>query len=178
MKTNRINVDMTPLEMIAEWRRGCTNAGPRECPAPVEPTSPAACVECTDGLIEALQKRLTEERDLIRNLVDHIVGVTGANEGSDSAELVERACAETGLVIATNAEVYVQEVLTDEDRLVFAQHRGKESDPFYAGPLIKAARSLVERYLLTEYRDNVDNPMFRLTAKGVHVRDALTENTA
>lgn len=56
---------MRPLEMIAEWRRGCSCAGPRQCPAPAEPTSPAECVPCTEGLIDAMEKALTEERFLI-----------------------------------------------------------------------------------------------------------------
>lgn len=85
---------MTPLEMIAEWRKGCTCGGPIFDQIEGNPegtTSCAQCAECTDGLIDALEKRLTEERDLISDLADHIEGVTGAREGSDSAELVDRA---------------------------------------------------------------------------------------
>lgn len=40
---------MTPLEMIAEWRKGCSNA----------PTDkPELCPECTRALIEALEAKL------------------------------------------------------------------------------------------------------------------------
>ena len=56
---------MRPLEMITEWRRGCSNAGDRQCPAPKEPTSPAECVPCTVGLIDAMEKALKAERFLI-----------------------------------------------------------------------------------------------------------------
>jgi hypothetical protein len=49
---------MTPLEMIAEWRKGCTCGGPmfdRIENNPPGTTSPAECVECTVGLIEAME---------------------------------------------------------------------------------------------------------------------------
>lgn len=58
---------MRPLEMIAEWRRGCTNAGPRAAPYVDDDDrkSPAACVECTEGLIDALEPALIyQERRL------------------------------------------------------------------------------------------------------------------
>jgi hypothetical protein len=40
---------MTPLEMITEWRQGCSCAGP---------LNPEECPACTVGLIEALETRL------------------------------------------------------------------------------------------------------------------------
>jgi hypothetical protein len=52
---------MKPLEMIAEWRKGCTCGGPvldqMEGAAPGT-HSPAECVECTVALIEALESVL------------------------------------------------------------------------------------------------------------------------
>lgn len=51
----------TPLEMIAEWRKGCTGGGPvldQIEGAPLGTHSPAECVECTEALIDALEKRL------------------------------------------------------------------------------------------------------------------------
>lgn len=46
---------MKPLEMIAEWRKGCSVAGPL-----VEPNgSPADCFECTEELVRALERRLS-----------------------------------------------------------------------------------------------------------------------
>jgi len=54
---------MTPLEMIAEWRKGCSCGGP-----PFDlgmgnaegTTSPAQCEECTVALIDALESVLRE----------------------------------------------------------------------------------------------------------------------
>ncbi len=46
---------MTIQEMIQEWRKGCTHAGPAGCP-PTE--NPAECVECTTGLIKAIENRV------------------------------------------------------------------------------------------------------------------------
>lgn len=61
---------MTPLEMIAEWRKGCTNAGPVwvRCypdagPDEADRKSPAACAECTEALIGALEKVLREPNE-------------------------------------------------------------------------------------------------------------------
>lgn len=42
---------MTPLEMIAEWRRGCGNTIGAE---------PEQCEECTKALIEAIAAKLAE----------------------------------------------------------------------------------------------------------------------
>jgi hypothetical protein len=41
---------MSPLQMIAEWRRGCSNAPEGH---------PESCHVCTAALIDALQRRLT-----------------------------------------------------------------------------------------------------------------------
>ena len=38
---------MTPLEMLAEWRRGCSCAAPEH---------PEECPECTSGLISAIER--------------------------------------------------------------------------------------------------------------------------
>lgn len=46
-----------PLEMIAEWRKGCSIAGPLLG----KDDSPAECVECTEALIEYLEKRLRQD---------------------------------------------------------------------------------------------------------------------
>lgn len=59
---------MTPLEMIAEWRKGCSCGGPMfdltEGRARGT-TSPAQCEECTVALIDAIERvereRLGEE---------------------------------------------------------------------------------------------------------------------
>ncbi len=47
---------MTPTEMIAEWRKGCsvTNSNPR---AKLEPQH---CAECTAGLISAIESALAK----------------------------------------------------------------------------------------------------------------------
>ena len=44
---------MTPLEMIAEWRRSCSNA-PKDMPQ--------LCPGCTVALIDALERVLTPVR--------------------------------------------------------------------------------------------------------------------
>lgn len=52
---------MTPLEMIAEWRKGCSCAGPeydRIMGKPEGTTSATECADCTEGLIDALEDRL------------------------------------------------------------------------------------------------------------------------
>jgi hypothetical protein len=41
---------MTPLQMIAEWRTGCTCA---------DPANPVECQPCTDALINAIERALT-----------------------------------------------------------------------------------------------------------------------
>lgn len=48
-ETRRLSCCMTPLELIAEWRKGCSNA-----PA----DQPELCPECTRRLIDALEARL------------------------------------------------------------------------------------------------------------------------
>lgn len=42
---------VTPLEIIAEWRRGCSCAT----------NSPAECVACTEGMVSALENALQAE---------------------------------------------------------------------------------------------------------------------
>ena len=53
---------MTPLEMIAEWRKGCSCAGPLHdqlyAKDEANATSPAECTECTEGLVRALEEYL------------------------------------------------------------------------------------------------------------------------
>jgi hypothetical protein len=55
--------DMLPLDMIAEWRKGCSCAGPMhdELFKPKNPTSATECEACTVGLIDALEAALKEE---------------------------------------------------------------------------------------------------------------------
>lgn len=47
-----------PLDSIAEWRKGCTIAGPMhsKCFPDGEPLSAGYCVECTEALISAIEK--------------------------------------------------------------------------------------------------------------------------
>ena len=51
--------EMTPLEMIAEWRRGCSCA-PKE--------HPEECHECTRALINALEKALKGDIEKVTTL--------------------------------------------------------------------------------------------------------------
>lgn len=63
---------MTPLEMIAEWRKGCSCGGPMFDAMEGNPrgtTSPAQCEECTVALIDAIEsaerERLGEQAEPI-----------------------------------------------------------------------------------------------------------------
>lgn len=59
-----------PLEMIAEWKKGCSIAGPQSG----EGDSPANCFECTAALIDALESVLREPS------VEMIEDVAGSQE--------------------------------------------------------------------------------------------------
>lgn len=50
---------MAPLDMIAEWKNGCTVAGPNSVHGQAEPVQ---CQECTAGLIAALEEALIAEK--------------------------------------------------------------------------------------------------------------------
>lgn len=57
---------MTPLEMIAEWKKGCTCAGPmydKMFNRPEGTTSPWECQTCTEGLISAIEEYLKKEQE-------------------------------------------------------------------------------------------------------------------
>lgn len=66
---------MTPLEMIAEWRKGCSCA-----PA----GKPEECAECTRALIDALERGLSEVGSVE---IDGATGfLTGAlNDGGNTS---------------------------------------------------------------------------------------------
>lgn len=50
---------MMPEQIIEEWEKGCTIAGP----ASADPRSrPEDCPECTRGMVDALKKSLAERR--------------------------------------------------------------------------------------------------------------------
>ena len=56
---------MNPLEMIKEWKKGCTCAGPyydKMLGNPEGTTSPWECKECTEGLINAIEEYLKKEQ--------------------------------------------------------------------------------------------------------------------
>lgn len=50
---------MIPLEMIAEWRKGCSCSMDIANDGSVTKNSPATCQVCTEALIDALESRLT-----------------------------------------------------------------------------------------------------------------------
>lgn len=56
---------MTPLQMIAEWEKGCSCAGPAHDAIfrPKNPTSPTECEPCTQGLIDALKAALPKHEE-------------------------------------------------------------------------------------------------------------------
>lgn len=60
---------MEILEMIAEWRKGRTNAGPmydKMFPKDV-PTSPCECIDCTEGLINAIEEKCRKEESSVNS---------------------------------------------------------------------------------------------------------------
>jgi hypothetical protein len=55
---------MTIREMIAEWRKGCSCAGPdhdRAFRLPEGSTSPVECADCTEALINAIEDRIARD---------------------------------------------------------------------------------------------------------------------
>jgi len=59
---------MKPLDMINEWRKGCSCAGPYfdKMMGYADGTTPASeCIECTNGLIDALEKSLQTDESLL-----------------------------------------------------------------------------------------------------------------
>lgn len=50
---------MSPLEIIEEWRRGCSDA---------DPGKPEQCAECTRGAIEAIERQLQQQQAIFRAL--------------------------------------------------------------------------------------------------------------
>lgn len=54
---------MEILDMIKEWRKGCSNAGPMydEMFPENAPTNPCECIACPEGLIDAIERKLLEE---------------------------------------------------------------------------------------------------------------------
>ncbi len=86
---------MTPLEMIAEWRKGCTVAGPlfNTIIEKDGKTSPAGCIECTEGLISALVPALQRQersRDLWRGLAIVLAGYSLAQTGIALLGMISR----------------------------------------------------------------------------------------
>ncbi len=60
---------MSPLEMIAEWEKGCSCAGPAHDAIfhPKNPTSATECEPFTQGLIDALKTALVgRDEELFR----------------------------------------------------------------------------------------------------------------
>lgn len=53
---------MTLLEMIKEWRKGCTDAA-----------NPVCCHECTNGLIDAMERKLSASDFNYPECLDRIV---------------------------------------------------------------------------------------------------------
>ena len=70
---------MTPLEMIAEWRRGCSNAYNGR---------PVECHQCTLGLIEALERKFRVE-EIDHDIADALFqGVRNVKHGLSVQEIV------------------------------------------------------------------------------------------
>lgn len=67
---------LTPLEMIEEWRKGCSCAGPSHdemMGLPPESSQPEECLDCTRALVDALERSLRQPPDrprLLRNALE------------------------------------------------------------------------------------------------------------
>lgn len=63
---------MTILEMIAEWRKGCSNTNDRQHGGKSYRVSPVNCSECTIGLIESIEARMQKHEGL--RALDELLG--------------------------------------------------------------------------------------------------------
>lgn len=107
---------MTILEMIAVWRSGCSIGGPAAYP-PSE--SPADCFECTEGLVDAIERH---ELERIKSEVEPLKIETYVAAEGDQAfarfkelageqwvhvlvEILDRAIEQQDLQIRVNAEI-------------------------------------------------------------------------
>lgn len=84
-----------PLEMIAEWRKGCSVAGP-SCG---DGSSPADCFECTEALVRCLEKVLTEPST---KMIEDVAGAQDWDYRSENEEC--RASARLIFRVMTGAE--------------------------------------------------------------------------
>ena len=69
---------MTPLEMIAEWRKGCSCS---------DIDSPEQCPECTKELIESLEWKLSKEQERSTKLASSVLAI--AEFASNSYQYLE-----------------------------------------------------------------------------------------
>lgn len=75
---------MTPLEMIAEWRRGCSCAPPEH---------PEECHDCTRALIDALDRKLAAEApkvDLPERVIDCLWQAVGLSTRHPDGDLQQK----------------------------------------------------------------------------------------
>lgn len=82
---------MTILEMIAEWRNGCTNVGHRAADDADRELGPEFCRECTSALIEAIESKVKREGEK---------DASGHDELMERLRLAHEAC---GLLKTTRA---------------------------------------------------------------------------
>ena len=84
------------LEMIAEWRKGCSNAGPaydHMMQHPEGTSSPVECTECTVGLINAIEMHANQSKYTVNinpELISCILNLIEASKpGADRTKSTE-----------------------------------------------------------------------------------------
>lgn len=65
--------------------------------------------------------------------------------------------------------------LSEAEAEVLCRPFGMSSHAFYPARAHKSCRSLASMGLLTEHQDNIGNPMFRFTPRGLALRNHLME---
>lgn len=58
---------MTPDEIVAEWRKGCTHYGPKAVNVVEDPDNSyvGGCEECTDAMVKVLLRQITDIKHAI-----------------------------------------------------------------------------------------------------------------
>ena len=63
---------MNQLEIIQEWKKGCTHCGPRAGTPEGRAQYVGGCEECTEPMIAALLEAYTEQLQTQLNLLNHL----------------------------------------------------------------------------------------------------------
>ena len=110
-------------QMIKEWRKGCSCAGPmfdKMTNKPEGKTGPEECPECTKGLIEAIEKQcVSPDSNVEKNremlLQRSIVGLAKYGVTTDNNPLPLRAWLQHALEEALDMANYLQAAISKLD---------------------------------------------------------------